>query len=75
MRLRLRDRDALPRRKSYPKSNPSHPHIQRMVERMGEGRQSGLTRMGPIVNDVQINNDRKGSEDTTGDVIIDIKKT
>lgn len=27
---------------------PSHPHIQRMVERMGEGRQSGLVRMGTV---------------------------
>lgn len=29
-------------------SSTTHPHILRMVEAMGEGKQSGLARMGPI---------------------------
>ena len=35
----------------------SHPHIRKMVEAMGEGRQSGLVRMGTLA----------GSETATGD--------
>jgi len=31
------------------KESLSHPHIKRMVEAMGEGRQSGLVRMGAVV--------------------------
>lgn len=29
----------------------SHPHIRRMVEAMGEGRQSGLTKLGTVLSD------------------------
>lgn len=45
----------------------SHPNIQRMVERMGEGRESGLKRMGTL-----------GDEDggrTSKDTVINVRET
>lgn len=47
MRMRIKDRGALPRR-SMQRPPPSHPNIQAMVARMGEGRQSSLMRMGTL---------------------------
>ncbi|CAA9960814.1 hypothetical protein CFE70_004190 [Pyrenophora teres f. teres 0-1] len=74
MRLRLKDRDVpvngatgTGRRRSSQRPAPSHPHIQRMVERMGEGRESGLTRMGTVVDD-----DEKKSVSLGRDAVIDI---
>jgi hypothetical protein len=51
MRARLGGRAEMQRRRSSHRPPPSHPNIQRMVQRMGEGRQSGLTRMGTLVDD------------------------
>lgn len=48
-----------------------------MVEKMGEGRESGLTRMGTVVDD-EDNDDDKAKEkvgNTGGDTIIDIRET
>lgn len=72
MRLRLKEREAVPRRSSQ-RPVPSHPHIQRMVERMGEGRQSGLTRMGTVVSDEETSKEKEGSDVTTKDTVIDIR--
>lgn len=47
----------------------SHPHIRKMVEAMGEGRQSGLVRMGTVVGN------EAGAEGTreSKDTIVDVK--
>jgi hypothetical protein len=71
MRMRIRDREPLPRRSSH-RPPPSHPHIQAMVARMGEGRQSGLTRMGTLT---EVDSDtRSSSGRTTKDTIINIQE-
>ncbi|KAH7066201.1 hypothetical protein BKA63DRAFT_496058 [Paraphoma chrysanthemicola] len=67
MRSRMKDQEMLRRRSSH-RPTPSHPHIQRMVERMGEGRQSGLVRMGTVVTD-----EEKGDGSTGKDTVIDVK--
>ncbi|KAI8932304.1 hypothetical protein NX059_010500 [Plenodomus lindquistii] len=72
MRLRMKQKEAAPRR-STARAAPSHPHIQRMVERMGEGRQSGLTRMGTVLSDEMTGCEKEGSETTTRDTVIDIR--
>ena len=47
----------------------SHPNIRRMVEAMGEGRQSGLTRMGTVVGaEVPGAGDQREAKDTVVDV-------
>ena len=76
MRLRLKDRvepvgtTGTGRRRSGQRPPPSHPHIQRMVERMGEGRESGLTRMGTVTD-----NDEKTSASLRRDAVIDIHES
>lgn len=40
---------------------------------MGEGRQSGLTRMGTVVGDEEMGKEKEGSESTVKDTMIDIK--
>ncbi|KAH7092600.1 hypothetical protein FB567DRAFT_463822 [Paraphoma chrysanthemicola] len=67
MRSRMKDQEMIRRRSSH-RPTPSHPHIQRMVERMGEGRQSGLVRMGTVVTD-----EEKGDGSTRKDTVIDVK--
>jgi hypothetical protein len=67
MRMRIRDREPLPRR-SLHRPPSSHPHIQAMVARMGEGRHSALTRMGTLT---EVDSDsRSSSGRTTKDTII-----
>lgn len=44
----------------------SHPHIRKMVEAMGEGRQSGLVRMGTVTGGAEA---KAGS----GDTVVDVK--
>jgi hypothetical protein len=69
MRLRLKNQPMHHRRRSSNRPAPSHPNIQRMVERMGEGRKSGLTRMGTVVGD-----DEKTENGSTGkDTVVDIR--
>jgi len=76
MRLRLKERGGTvsatgtARRRSSHRPAPSHPHIQRMVERMGEGRESGLTRMGTVTGD-----DEKKSVSLARDAVIDIHES
>ncbi|KAI4623993.1 hypothetical protein J4E80_003805 [Alternaria sp. BMP 0032] len=83
MRLRLRGAEHMPmgvgvgmgRRRSSQRPAPSHPHIQRMVERMGEGRESGLTRLGTVVADDEHSDHSKEKNGGTGrDAVIDIKE-
>ncbi|KAI4682582.1 hypothetical protein J4E81_009657 [Alternaria sp. BMP 2799] len=83
MRLRLRGAEHMPmgvgvgmgRRRSSQRPAPSHPHIQRMVERMGEGRESGLTRLGTVVADDEHSDHSKEKNGSTGrDAVIDIKE-
>lgn len=72
MRLRLKDREAVPRR-STQRPPPSHPHIQRMVEKMGEGRESGLTRMGTVVDDEEPAKEKDANEGNSEDTVIHIE--
>ncbi|KAI4687214.1 uncharacterized protein J4E84_005586 [Alternaria hordeiaustralica] len=83
MRLRLRGAEHMPmgvgvgmgRRRSSQRPAPSHPHIQRMVERMGEGRESGLTRLGTVVADDEHSTHSKEKNGSMGrDAVIDIKE-
>jgi hypothetical protein len=83
MRLRLRGGEAMPmgvgvgmaRRRSSQRPAPSHPHIQRMVERMGEGRESGLARMGTVVADDEHSDSGKEKNGGMGkDAVIDIRE-
>ncbi|KAF1968042.1 hypothetical protein BU23DRAFT_572720 [Bimuria novae-zelandiae CBS 107.79] len=47
----------------------SHPHIRKMVEAMGEGRQSGLVRMGTVVDpEAGAGEEKRESKDTVVDV-------
>jgi hypothetical protein len=46
-----------------------------MVERMGEGRQSGLMRMGTMVGDEDGGKDNDGSDTATKDTMIDMKES
>lgn len=47
------------------RESTSHPHIRKMVEAMGEGRQSGLVRMGTVVSsDISGGEGKKDSKDT-----------
>ena len=63
------------RRRSSQRPAPSHPHIQRMVERMGEGRESGLTRLGTVVADDEHSGHSKEKNGSMGrDAVIDIKE-
>ncbi|KAJ4364067.1 hypothetical protein N0V83_009522 [Neocucurbitaria cava] len=73
MRLRLKDSEAMPRRSSH-RPAPSHPHIQRMVEKMGEGRQSGLTRMGTVVDDDALTKEKEDNARASRDTVIDIQE-
>jgi hypothetical protein len=83
MRLRLKERDGMDmgvglgmaRRRSSQRPAPSHPHIQRMVERMGEGRESGLTRMGTVVaDDKYFDKEKEKEESVSRDTVIDIRE-
>ncbi|KAG9194048.1 hypothetical protein G6011_04083 [Alternaria panax] len=80
MRLRLGDGEnmgvgvGMSRRRSSGRPAPSHPHIQRMVERMGEGRESGLARMGTVVTDEKSDTDKEKMVSTGRDVVIDIRE-
>ena len=80
MRLRLGDRDVMhigagmSRRRSSGRPAPSHPHIQRMVERMGEGRESGLVRMGTVATDEKSDTEKEKIMSTGRDAIIDIRE-
>lgn len=74
MRLRLNAKEAAPRR-SIQRPAPSHPHIQRMVERMGEGRTSGLTRMGTVLGDDELSKERRGTAKTSKDTVIDVQES
>lgn len=56
MRARLGQNHHIRARRLSQRPQPSHPNIQRMVQRMGEGRESGLKRMGTLA-------DEKSSED------------
>lgn len=69
MRTRIRDREPHLRH-SFHRPPPSHPHIQAMVARMGEGRQSGLTKMGTLT---EVDSKTEGSGRTTNDTIINIQ--
>jgi hypothetical protein len=72
MRLRLKDRGQAPRRRSGYKPPRKYPHIQRMVERIGEGRESGLSRMGTVAE--HESSQEKGKLGSTGsDTIINIR--
>jgi hypothetical protein len=73
MRMRIRDREPLLRR-SMSRPPPSHPNIQAMVARMGEGRQSGLTRMGTVMESEEADTDAGSSGRTTKDTIINIRE-
>ena len=73
MRLRLKDRETVHRR-STQRPAPSHPHIQRMVEKMGEGRESGLTRMGTVVDDEELAKEKNGNQNISKDTVIDIRE-
>lgn len=68
MRLRLKDQEVHRRRSSF-RPVPSHPHIQRMVESMGEGRQSGLRRMGTVAG----SEEKDDSEVMAKDAVIDVR--
>lgn len=46
----------------------SHPHIRAMVERMGEGRQSGLARMGTLAG-----SDADAPVESSKDTIVEVK--
>jgi hypothetical protein len=70
MRMRIKDRMHAPMRPSH-RPAPSHPHIHAMVAQMGEGRQSGLMRMGAVV-DPQNPNGPKEMERQNKDAIIDM---
>lgn len=76
MQMRLGQGQQPPQRRSSHRPAPSHPHIQRMVAQMGEGRQSGLMRMGTMVNSVEIEREKENEESgSTGkDTIIDVKE-
>lgn len=74
MRLRLNNRDEAPRRSMH-RPAPSHPHIQRMVERMGEGRSSGLTRMGTVVGDGEFGKEKDDDGSTSKDTVIKINES
>ena len=77
MRRRLRSKDAekveIPRRRSGHRATSNYPHIQRMVERMGEGRKSGLTRMGTVNDDEEAEREKEKNGNTGRDIIIDIR--
>lgn len=73
MRMRNRDREPLPRR-SLNRPPPSHPHIQAMVARMGEGRKSGLTRMGTVTETEEADRGAESSGRTTKETIINIQE-
>lgn len=70
MRTRIRDRESHSR-PSFHRPPPSHPHIQAMVARMGEGRQSGLAKMGTLAEE---DRDMENSGRTTKDTIINIQE-
>ncbi|KAF1954952.1 hypothetical protein CC80DRAFT_493338 [Byssothecium circinans] len=53
------------REKKQERDSASHPHIKRMVEAMGEGRQSGLVRMGTLVGSEGV---PRASKETVVDV-------
>lgn len=73
MKLRLKEREALPRRSSH-RPAPSHPNIQRMVESMGEGRQSGLTIMGTVYENEEMEMEKEDSENANNDTVIDVRE-
>jgi hypothetical protein len=51
----------------------SHPHIRKMVEAMGEGRQSGLVRLGTVVNLDAEPDASNATAKPNKDAIIDVK--
>jgi hypothetical protein len=73
MRMRIRDREAIPRQ-SMNRPPPTHPHIQAMVAKMGENRQSGLVRMGTIVGNEDSERETESSGRTTKDTVIEIRE-
>ena len=48
----------------------SHPNIRRMVEAMGEGRQSGLVRMGTVVGTEASG---VGEQNQSKDTVVDVR--
>jgi hypothetical protein len=72
MRLRLKDGEEAPRRRPGHKPVGSYPHIQCMVERTGEGRESGLSRMGTVMDEDELDREKAKSGRTGGDTIINI---
>ncbi len=75
MRQRLQHPEML-RRRSSARASMSHPNIQRMVERMGEGRPSGLTRMGTVMGEDELvkEKDDNVSPTRTRDTVIEIRE-
>lgn len=73
MRMRIRNREP-PLRRSTNKPPPSHPNIQAMVARMGEGRQSGLMRMGTMAGIEGEGKETESSGRTTRDTLISIRE-
>lgn len=74
MRTRLGANYAVPRRLSGGRPQPSHPNIQRMVQRMGEGRQSGLMRMGTLVDDESQESEKVEPGIKRGNTMIEIRE-
>jgi hypothetical protein len=71
MRMRIKDHVPVPRGSSH-RPSPSHPNIHAMVARMGEGRPSGLARMGAVSDYQDSNGSKEGTGGTSKDVFIDI---
>ncbi|KAF5844993.1 hypothetical protein GGP41_001123 [Bipolaris sorokiniana] len=74
MRTRLGADYAVPRRFSSGRPQPSHPNIQRMVQRMGEGRQSGLVQMGTLVDDESQESEKVEPGIKRGNTMIEIRE-
>jgi hypothetical protein len=74
MQLRFRkENDGIPRRRSSQRPTASYPHIQRMVERMGEGRESGLTRMSTVTKDEELGRENENGGGAGRDAVIEIR--
>ncbi|USP76253.1 hypothetical protein yc1106_03527 [Curvularia clavata] len=76
MRARLGRSHHIPARRLSQRPQPSHPNIQRMVQRMGEGRESGLMRMGTLADEKAYEEVEKVKpESKSGDTIVEIQRS
>lgn len=74
MRARIGRANMPPRRRSTQVPAPSHPHIQQMLAKTKERRQSGLSRMKTLPDEETLDGEKEMRAMRGGDAVIEIRE-